>query len=216
MSTSPMVQFTPESVAAFKAAINETVANTRRTMPQVVLWASQFFCVSARKHTPRCKARYRDIRHNPEYQQLDLFGGERRSKWPYQVKVYQQAYNWQRGGLVPSGSYRWLDLEKEYQRVIKFAGVAQASWNGALKRLGRAVAVVGTPKGQRTGGRLGWAHKALKAEPPHCTIIDRVSYLPVIAPTLLNDTLGRTTRSMERQLSRSAVKEFRKSWRVSV
>ena len=195
MSTSPMVQFTPESVASFKAAVAETVANTRRTLPQVVLWASQFFCVSARKHTPRCRARklLREVVTTPR-----AWSGLPR----YRIKIYSQ--------------YRpqyWLSTQdiNDQRRQIRYAGTARNSWNGVYQRLGKRFQAEQSGKGES----LGDAQKRLTGDTPEIEITNRVMYLQRIAPTLLNDTLVRTTHSMERQLSRAAVKQFRKGWRVS-
>lgn len=175
-------QITQESCDRWRNVAAEFSRVFRKTLPDVLTYTAWKFAMSGRAISPRCKAKLglRDIVDNP-------------ARWPrYLVQRYTQ-----RAGLQPFATNDAADP----RRVIKWAGAAKNSWNGVMRSLGKSQA---RNEGAGLGATTAEAKKQFAAERPYVDINHYLSYLPKIAPRIMEESLDRVTRQMEYALTKQA------------
>ena len=192
MSTEFDMAFSPASLADFRALIRESVLVVGRDLEKTLLWYSRAFIKSARANT-KMGRKLRDVIDNPDWK-------PRSGRARYLIRVLHQ------GDAAPT--YIPANKRSDPRRVISRRGTAKNTWNGCLRRLGGSAKTVGGGH----GSKYGTAKKRLQEAVPSIEIINPLSYLPIIHPNILEETMQRTNHRMAKLMTRQA-QRLAKTWR---
>lgn len=184
MTDSVNIAFKPETVARFRAAMLEASAVYRKTAPQAIKWAGIRFLTTARGKT-KVGRKLRDIR------EAESTGRSRR----YEMEVWAQGWT----------AARWVPISaaNDPARQIKTRGAARNSWNGCFRAFNKPAP---PPTGWAGSTSAGSASTHYTGDVPYALIVNELSYLPVIHPSIMDDALRGAAKGFEEQLMKQARK----------
>jgi len=186
MSAAPAIsaEFTEASKANFRLVLAEVSRTFRKTAPEVIKWACIKFLTSARSHT-KVSRKLRDTR--------DTAGTLAAAAHPMQMEV------WAQGWTAP----KWYGItgSADPARIIERRGAARNSWNRCFHDVGKL-----PPPSTGYQPDVSGATRHFEGDMPYAILWNRLSYLPIIHPTIGQETLDRVTRQFVARLDREVKK----------